>query len=152
MHPQAIEYHRNNFTISTARDLLDIMVIQEFLANQSYWAQGIPRSILEKCIENSLCFGVYDQEGKQVGFARVVTDYATYAYIADVFILEAQRGLGLSKWLMECIMSHPDLQGLRRWNLATRDAHGLYARYGFTPLRFPERWMEVLNPDVFFGR
>lgn len=128
------------------------MVIQEFLANESYWAQGIPRSILEKCIENSLCFGVYDQEGKQVGFARVVTDYATYAYIADVFILEAQRGLGLSKWLMECIMSHPDLQGLRRWNLATRDAHGLYARYGFTPLRFPERWMEVLNPDVFFGR
>ena len=152
MYPQAIEYHRNNFTISTARDLLDIMVIQEFLANESYWAQGIPRSILEKCIENSLCFGVYDQEGKQVGFARVVTDYATYAYIADVFILEAQRGLGLSKWLMECIMSHPDLQGLRRWNLATRDAHGLYARYGFTPLRFPERWMEVLNPDVFFGR
>jgi len=152
VYPQAIEYHRNNFTISTARDLLDIMVIQEFLANESYWAQGIPRSILEKCIENSLCFGVYDQEGKQVGFARVVTDYATYAYIADVFILEAQRGLGLSKWLMECIMSHPDLQGLRRWNLATRDAHGLYARYGFTPLRFPERWMEVLNPDVFFGR
>jgi len=154
VHPQAIEYHRNNFTIPpTARDLLDIKVIQEFLANESYWAQGIPRSILEKCIENSLCFGVYDQEGKQVGFARVVTDYATYAYIADVFILEAQTAAqGLSKWLMECIMSYPDLQGLRRWNLATRDAHGLYARYGFTPLRFPERWMEVLNPDVFFGR
>lgn len=149
MHLHTIEYHRNNFTISTARDLLDIQVIQEFLANESYWAQGIPSSVVEKCIENSLCFGVYDQEGKQVGFARVVTDCATYAYIADVFILEAHRGRGLSKWLMECIMAHPDLQGLRRWNLATRDAHELYARYGFTPLRFPERWMEILNPGVY---
>jgi GNAT superfamily N-acetyltransferase len=149
MHLHNIEYHRNNFTISTASELLDIQVIQEFLANESYWAQGIPRSVVEKCIENSLCFGVYDQEGKQVGFARVVTDCATYAYIADVFILEAHRGHGLSKWLMECIMDYPDLQGLRRWNLATRDAHELYARYGFTPLRFPERWMEILNPDVY---
>jgi len=152
VHPQDIEYHRDNFTINTARDLLDITVIQEFLSNESYWAQGIPRSIVEKCIENSLSFGVYDHEGRQVGFARVVSDYTTYAYIADVFILESHRGQGLSKWLMECIMSHPDLQGLRRWNLATRDAHGLYARYGFTPLRFPERWMEILNPEVYLRR
>jgi GNAT superfamily N-acetyltransferase len=152
VHPHDIEYHRNNFNISTATDLLDIQVIQEFLAIESYWAQGIPPSIVEKCIENSLCFGVYDQEGKQVGFARLVSDYTTYAYIADVFILEVHRGQGLSKWLMECIMSHPDLQGLRRWNLATRDAHRLYARYGFTPLRFPERWMEILNPEVYLRR
>ena len=154
MHPQDIENRRDNFTIPpTATDLLDIKVIQEFLAKESYWAQGIPRSIVEECIENSLCFGVYDQDGKQVGFARVVSDYAMVAYIANGFILEAQTAAqGLSKWLMECIMSYPDLQGLRRWNLATRDAHGLYARYGFTPLRFPERWMEVLNPDVYFGR
>jgi GNAT superfamily N-acetyltransferase len=151
MQLENIGYHRNNFTISTARDLLDNQLIQEFLANESYWAKGIPLSVVEKCIENSLCFGVYDQEGKQVGFARVVTDYATYAYIADVFILEAYRGQGLSKWLMECIMAYPELQGLRRWNLATRDAHELYARYGFTPLRFPERWMEILNPDVYLA-
>jgi GNAT superfamily N-acetyltransferase len=152
MQSPVIEYHRGNFTISTAKELLDIQIIQDYLANDAYWAKGIPISIVEKSIENSLCFGVYDQEREQVGFARVISDYATYAYISDVFILEAQRGKGLAKWLMECIMAHPDLQGLRRWNLATRDAHGLYARYGFTPLRFPERWMEITNPDVYLYR
>jgi len=154
VHPQDIENRRDNFTIPpTATDLLDIKVIQEFLAKESYWAQGIPRSIVEECIENSLCFGVYDQDGKQVGFARVVSDYAMVAYIANGFILEAQTAAqGVSKWLMECVLAHPGLQGLRRWNLATRDAHGLYARCRFTPLHFPQRWMEILNPDVYFGR
>jgi hypothetical protein len=154
VHPQDIENRRDNFTIPpTATDLLDIKVIQEFLAKESYWAQGIPRSIVEECIENSLCFGVYDQDGKQVGFARVVSDYAMVAYIANGFILEAQTAAqGVSKWLMECVLAHPGLQGLRRWNLATREAHGLYARCRFTPLHFPQRWMEILNPDVYFGR
>jgi hypothetical protein len=154
VHPQDIENRRDNFTIPpTATDLLDIKVIQEFLAKESYWAQGIPRSIVEECIENSLCFGVYDQDGKQVGFARVVSDYAMVAYIANGFILEAQTAAqGVSKWLMECVLAHPGLQGLRRWNLATPEAHGLYARCRFTPLHFPQRWMEILNPDVYFGR
>jgi len=154
VHPQDIENRRDNFTIPpTATDLLDIKVIQEFLAKESYWAQGIPRSIVEECIENSLCFGVYDQDGKQVGFARVVSDYAMVAYIANGFILEAQTAAqGVSKWLMECVLAHPGLQGLLRWNLATREAHGLYARCRFTPLHFPQRWMEILNPDVYFGR
>jgi GNAT superfamily N-acetyltransferase len=152
MQSQPFESQRDAFTVSTAKELLDIQVIQDFLANESYWAQGIPISVVKQCIENSLCFGIYDQEQKQVGFARVISDYATYAYIADVFILKDQRGKGLSKWLMECIMIHPDLQGLRRWSLATRDAHGLYVRYGFTPLRSPERWMEISNPDVYLQR
>ena len=95
-----------------------------------------------------MCFGVFEN-AKQVGFARVIADYATYAYLADVFILESHRGKGLSKFLMECIVAHPQLQGLRRWTLATRDAHGLYAKFGFTPLQTPDRFMELHDPDVY---
>jgi GNAT superfamily N-acetyltransferase len=104
-----------------------------------------------RSIENSLCFGVYGH-GKQVGFARVITDYATYAYIGDVFVLESYQGDGLGKWLMECILRHPWLQGLRRWSLATMDAHGLYAKFGFTPLKTPERFMELHDPKVYQRR
>ena len=135
------------FLISTDRAKLDLDVIHRFLA-RSYWAAGVPRATVARSIENSLCFGVYDG-ADQVGFARIVSDFATFAYIADVFILEPYRDRGLGKELMASIMAHPDLQGLRRWSLATRDAHGLYAQYGFTALENPSRMMEIANPDVY---
>lgn len=142
------EWTRGAYRISTDPDRLDLEVIHTFLAQRSYWAEGIPRDVLERSIRGSLPFGVYDG-GRQVGFARVITDRATYAYLADVFVLEAHRGRGLSKWLMDCVVSHPDLQGLRRWHLATRDAHGLYARFGFRPLADPSSLMEIRRPDVY---
>jgi N-acetylglutamate synthase-like GNAT family acetyltransferase len=135
------------FLISTDRAKLDLDVIHRFLA-RSYWAAGVPRATVVRSIENSLCFGVYDG-ADQVGFARIISDFATFAYIADVFILEPYRDRGLGKELMASIMAHPDLQGLRRWSLATRDAHGLYAQYGFTALENPSRMMEIANPDVY---
>jgi GNAT superfamily N-acetyltransferase len=141
------EYRRGEFVISTERARLDLDVIHGFLT-ECYWAKGIPRDVVARSIENSLCFGVYSGE-KQIGFARVISDYATYAYIGDVFVLESQRGHSLGKWLMQCIMEHPQLQGLRRWSLLTRDAHGLYQQFGFTPLPAPERYMEIYNRDVY---
>ena len=123
------------FLISTDRSKLDVEMIHRFLT-RSYWAEGIPRETIARSIENSLSFGVYDNR-EQVGFARVISDFATFAYIADVFILEPYRGRGLAKELMATIMAHPDLQGLRRWSLGTRDAHGLYAQFGFEPLADP---------------
>jgi GNAT superfamily N-acetyltransferase len=139
------QYER--FTISTDPTRLNLDTIYAFLT-QSYWAEGIPREIVEQSIRNSLCFGAYE-DNRQVGFARIITDYATFAYLADVFVLESHRGLGLSRLLMECIVSHPQLQTLRRWMLATRDAHSLYEKYGFRPLQKPERFMELHNPDVY---
>jgi len=133
--------------VSTDPARLDRDVIYGFLS-RAYWSEGIPRAVLERAICNSLCFGVY-AAGRQVGFARVISDRATYAYIADVFILESHRGRGFSKRLMETIMSHPDLQGLRRWCLGTRDAHGLYAQFGFGPLKMPERNMEILDFEIY---
>ncbi|HEV2383110.1 MAG TPA: GNAT family N-acetyltransferase [Terriglobia bacterium] len=133
--------------ISTDPAKLDLDVIHGFLS-QAYWSEAVPRSTLERAIRNSLCFGVY-VDGRQAGFARVVTDRATFAYIADVFILEPHRGRGLSKQMMGVIRSHPDLQGLRRWSLATRDAHGLYSQFGFTPLQIPERHMEILDLEIY---
>lgn len=142
-----LEYRKDNYFISNNPSKLDVDMIHAFLT-QSYWAEGIPREIVARSIEHSLCFGLYDGE-RQVGFARVISDYATFAYIGDVFILESHRGRGLSKWLMACIVSHPDLQGLRRVMLATRDAHGLYRQFGFVPLKQPERWMEISDPEVY---
>jgi GNAT superfamily N-acetyltransferase len=141
------ESRREDFLISTDKTLLDSRTIHNFLS-QSYWAKGIPIEVVKRSIENSLCFGVYKNH-QQIGFARLVTDYATYAYLADVFILEGFRGQGLSKWLLETIISHPDLQGLRRWMLATHDAHELYRKYGFNEIRLPERWMERHFPDLY---
>jgi GNAT superfamily N-acetyltransferase len=138
---------RNEFEISTDPTRLDLSMVHEFLTN-SYWAKGIPLETVRRSVENSLSFGIY-HDHRQVGFARVVTDRATYAYLADVFVLEPYRGRGLSKWLMECTTAHPDLQGLRRWMLATGDAHGLYRQYGFTELKAPERWMELHFPDIY---
>src|SRR3954468_10135276 len=138
--PEAIvELGRGDFLISTDRARLDLDVIHGFLTN-SYWSRGIPRERVSRSIEHSLCFGVYDGGVAQVGFARVISDFTTYAYVADVFVLESHRGRGLGKALMESIMKHPALQGLRRWSLSTRDAHSLYAQVGFTPLKFPERY------------
>ncbi|MEP7107471.1 MAG: GNAT family N-acetyltransferase [Ferruginibacter sp.] len=137
----------DKFTISTDKDKLNIPYIHQFLS-RSYWAENIPVEIVQKSIEGSLCFGVYDGV-YQIGFARVITDKATFGYLADVFIEERYRGKGLAKWLMESIMSHPDLQGFRSWQLGTRDAQGLYAKFGFKPLENPERIMKKYDPEVY---
>ncbi len=138
---------KSGFAISTDKEKFDIDLIHSFLT-RSYWAEGISKDVIKKSIEGSLCFGVFEHE-KQVGFARMITDMATFAYLADVFIIEEYQGRGLSKLLMEVIMSHPDLQGLRRFMLATRDAHGLYKQFGFTPLTNVDRWMQIHNPDIY---
>jgi len=143
-----MEWKNGDYVIDTEKSRLDLEVIQSFLAYDSYWAQTRTSEQTKTAIENSICFGVYAGEG-QIGFARVVSDQATFAYLGDVFILKDFRGHGLSKWLMETIVSHPDLQGLRRWVLATHDAHGLYSQYDFAPLKFPERWMERTAPDAY---
>ncbi|MDP9180796.1 MAG: GNAT family N-acetyltransferase [Chloroflexota bacterium] len=127
---------------------LDIDFVHAFLVN-SYWSPGIPPKVVERAIAGSLAFGLYGPDGKQAGFARVISDRATFAYIADVFVDESHRGKGLGKLLMRAIMFHPDLQGLRRWSLATRDAHGLYQQFGFRALAHPERFMEIADPDVY---
>ena len=144
---QGTEFRKGAFTVSTDPERLDLDVVHGFLT-ECYWAKGIPRDVVARCIENSLCFGLY-ADNKQVGFARVISDYATYAYIGDVFVLDSFRGKGLGKWMMECIMRHPRLQGLRRWSLVTRDAHGLYAPFGFEPLKKPQNYMERHRPDVY---
>ena len=135
----------NNFTISTDKSKIDIDYVHHFLTN-SYWSPGVPIATVKKAMQNSLCFGVYDN-GRQIGYARMVTDTATFAYLADVFIDENYRGKGLAKWLVRVILAHPDLQGLRRIILATRDAHSLYSQFGFVPFATPERWMVFSPPQ-----
>jgi N-acetylglutamate synthase-like GNAT family acetyltransferase len=149
--PGIVEYRQGDFVVSTDRARVRLDVVHGFLTN-CYWARGIPREVVRRSIEKALCFGIYDAGGAQVGFARVITDFATFAYLGDVFVLETHRGRGLSKWLMECIVAHPDLQGLRRWILLTRDAHGLYAQFGFTPVKAAERYMELHQPDIYERR
>ncbi len=141
------EYQRDHFIISTDSARVDVDAVHAYLT-RSYWAEGIPQDIVARSISHSLCFGMYTGD-KQIGFARVISDRATYAYLADVYILEDYRGQGLGKWLMACIMAHPDLQGLRRWSLATRDAHGLYRQYGFTELKAPDRYMEIAHANFY---
>ncbi len=136
-----MEWHKNEFTISTDRARLDSETIVRYLQNEGYWSKGRPRAVIERSIEHSENFGVYHGE-PQVGFGRVVTDYATFAYVCDVFILEPWRGHGLGKWLVQTMLAHPDLQGLRWWYLRTRDAHGLYEQFGFRLLQEPQRSME----------
>lgn len=143
----ADEWQKGEFLISTDKLRLDLEVIHDFLSNQSYWAQGRDLEVIKRGIENSLNFGIY-QGARQIGFARVVTDYATFAWLADVFVLEVYRGQGLGKWLIDVILSHPRLQGFRRWALATKDAHELYRNFGFDELRRPERWMERPDPNM----
>jgi len=148
--PQIIEVHREKFTISTDPARLDSAAIADMLG-RAYWAQGRPRERLERALANSLVFGLYDGE-KQIGLARVVSDYAIFAYLCDVFIHEDYRAHGLGKWLMQTIHSHPDLQGLRRWSLVTRDAHSLYRQFGWSNLDDPNSWMEILTPFQGEGR
>lgn len=143
------EYQRDGFVVSTDRTRLDLHSTHNFLAASSYWAKRIPFETFVRSVENSLCFGVYDPAGVQVGFARVISDFATFAYVADVFVIDSHRGRGLGKLLMECIKQHPPLQGLRRWVLTTLDAHSLYAQFGFGPPKFPERFMEILRPNMY---
>ncbi|MEO7309772.1 MAG: GNAT family N-acetyltransferase [Chitinophagaceae bacterium] len=143
-----IPCHKDGFLITTDPALLHVEYIQHYLANESYWAQNIPIEVVRKSIAGSCCFGVY-KDARQIGLARVVTDYASFGYLCDVFIDAAFRGLGLSKWLMEVIHSHQDLQGFRVWLLGTKDAHGLYAQFGYTQLPEPHRFMRRHNPDVY---
>ena len=137
-----------DFEISTDKSRIDIDMIHRFLSEESYWANKRTLEQTKTAIENSICFGVYLGD-KQVGFARVITDKATFAYIGDVFVLNECRGYGIGKMLMEAMLAHPELQRLRRWVLATKDAHGLYEQFGFSELRFPERWMELPANDAY---
>ena len=143
-------FEKDGYSISTDKAKLDIGVIHHYLSVESYWAKNIPLEVVQRSIDNSLCFGLYHQH-IQIGFARLVTDKATFAYLADVFIIESYRGKGLSKWLVQTIQAYPEVQGLRRWLLGTKDAHGLYAQSGWTPI--PEemisRFMQLHNPDVY---
>lgn len=144
---EIFEVEKNGYLISTDKNRLDFDVIHGYLL-RSYWSPGIPMKIVKKAAKNAETFGVY-LAGKQVGYARVITDYATFAYLADVFILEPERGKGLSKWLIETIKNAPFLAGLRRWMLATKDAHGLYEQYGFETISKPELFMEIANPNIY---
>ncbi|WP_259015300.1 GNAT family N-acetyltransferase [Emticicia fluvialis] len=142
------EFRKDGFILSTDKQLLQFNVIHDFLKT-SYWSPGIPLDVVKRAAEGSIAFGIYKESGEQVGYARVISDCATFAYLADVFVLETERGRGLSKWLMECLLQLPELQRLRRWSLATRDAHGLYAQFGFTPLDNPDIMMQIARPNIY---
>lgn len=141
------EWKRDHLLVSTDPAKLDVGAVHAFLS-RAYWSVGIPRATVGRALNHSLCFGLYDG-GAQIGLARVVTDHATFAYLCDVYVLESHRGRGLGKWLIECVMAHPSIPGLRRFNLATVDAHSLYARHGFKPLRHPEYHLERHKPDIY---
>ncbi|MEP7379681.1 MAG: GNAT family N-acetyltransferase [Chloroflexota bacterium] len=141
-------WQRGEYEISTDPARLDMDLTHKFLSEEAYWSQGVPREILERAVGNSMVFGAY-KGGAQAGFVRVVSDRATFAWVCDVFVLPEHRGQGLGKYLMECVTAHPDLQGLRRWMLATRDAHGLYQQYGFTELHDATRFMEKWDPEIY---
>lgn len=142
-----LEWRRGDYTISTNNEHLDLAIIHNFISTQSYWGRGRRADTVKRALDHSLNFGVFNNN-QQIGFARVVTDFATFAWVADVFIIEEHRRKGLAKWLMESILSHPELQGFRRWVLATKDAHELYRRFGFKELKRPERWMERPDPQM----
>lgn len=146
-----MKWSKDKFTLTDCREDLDIDFIHDFLRNVSYWSKGIPKDVVVKSLDNSLCFGLF-KEDKQIGFGRAVTDRATFAYLADVFVLESYRGQGLGKWLVECMLAHPDIESLRRWMLATADAHELYKQYGFTALKSPERLMERVDCDLYLQK
>lgn len=149
-------WKKENFTISTDRHLFDREMIYRYLSQESYWAKGMPKEVFERSFKHSsLCFGIFEGDpangrSEQAGYARVVSDLATFAYLADVFILEKYRGQGLSKWMMDVILDHPDLKGLRRFLLATKDAHSLYERFGFKSLADPEKMMEIARGSSIY--
>jgi GNAT superfamily N-acetyltransferase len=142
-----VEHERDGFVVTTDPARINVDAVHAYLT-RSYWANGIPREIVERSIAGSLCFGLFDG-GEQIGFARVITDGATFAYLADVYVLESYRGRGLGTWLMALVVAHPKLQGLRRFMLVTRNAQWLYSKYGFTTVKVPERYMELLNPHIY---
>ncbi len=142
-----MEWRRDDYRVSDDPALLDRALVRDFIG-ATYWAPGIPAPVMAKAIDCSLCFGLY-RAAQQIGFARVVTDRATFAYLCDVFVLEAHRGAGLGEWLVTCVLEHPDLQGLRRFALMTRDAHELYRRFGFKPLADSTRYLEIHRPDAY---
>ncbi len=146
----ANEWSRGPYVVSDDPERLDRAAVHRFIAGRSYWAEGIPAELLARAIDHSLCFGLF-HDGRQLGFARVVTDRATFGYLCDVFIEESRRGEGLGRWLVGCVLEHPDLQGLRRLALMTRDAHSLYADFGFRPMADPGRYLEIHRPDVYRG-
>lgn len=147
--PDVLEWHRGSYCISTDRARLDVGLIHGFLSREFWDSEGVPRDVVQRAIEHSLCFGVYDGE-RQVGFARVVTDRATFAFVSDDFVVQSHRGRGLATWLMQSILAHPDLQRLRRILLVTRDPR-LYLKSGFTPLVAPETYMEIHDPEAYGG-
>ena len=142
-----MEWQRGDYEVSTDPARIDIESVHRFLSDEAYWSPGVPQDVVRRAIAGSLVFGLY-RGSAQVGLARVVSDRATFAWLCDVYVLEEHRGHGLGKWLMECVKAHPELQGLRRWLLATRDAHGLYKQFGFEPVD-PDRFMENRDPDVY---
>jgi GNAT superfamily N-acetyltransferase len=142
-------WHRGDYEISTDPARLDLEAVHRYLSEQAYWSPGVPMDVVRRAVDGSIVFGIYNGDGAQVGMARVVSDRATFAWVCDVFVLEEARGEGLGKWLMECVAAHPDLQGLRRWMLATRDAHGLYRQTGFTELHDATRFMERWDPEIY---
>lgn len=142
-----VEQHRGEYCVSSNPDRLDLAAIHGYLS-KSYWSPGIPREVLRRAIDGSICFGLFKQNS-QVGFARVVTDRATFAYLCDVYVLDAHQRQGLGHWLIQVVIDHPDLQGLRRFVLVTRDAHRLYKKFGFLPLARPDGYMELYRPDVY---
>lgn len=144
MHP---EWSRDGLLVTTDPARIDLEAVHAFLT-ESYWAQGIPRALVERSVQHSLCFSLLEDE-RQIGFARVVSDRATFAYLADVYVLASHRGRGLATWLTQCALAHPDLQGLRRWMLVTRDAHGVYRKVGFQDLAHPDRHLEIARPDLY---
>jgi GNAT superfamily N-acetyltransferase len=144
-----MEANKSNYIISTDKSKINIELVHDYLCHHSYWAEGISLEIVKRSIEHSLCFGIYSNYSQQVGFARVISDFATYAYLADLFVIPVERGNGLSKWLIQFILAHPQLQGLRKFALATQDAHGLYRQFGFTPYPNPDRIMVISNPDIY---
>ncbi|MBI3507171.1 MAG: GNAT family N-acetyltransferase [Proteobacteria bacterium] len=139
----------DGYGVSDEAARLDRERVFGWLSRDAYWSAGIPRDVFERSLDGAICFGIYAPDASQVGFARVISDRATFGYLGDVFVVPALRGRGLSKFLLDTIFAHPDLQGFRRWSLATRDAHALYARYGFTPLVEPARYMERADPQVY---
>jgi GNAT superfamily N-acetyltransferase len=141
------EHHRDGFTVSTDPARLDLDAIHAFLVT-AYWCEGIPRETVARALSSSLCFGLYEGP-RQIGLARMVTDRSTFAYLCDVYVLPERRGRGLGRWLMECVLGHPDLQGLRRLSLVTRDAHELYRPFGFAAIKNPERHMEIVRPGLY---
>jgi GNAT superfamily N-acetyltransferase len=139
---------RDDYELTTDLARIDVKAVHEELSERTYWAKGMPIETLRRALENSLCFGI-SRAGRLAAFGRVITDRATYAYLSDVFVVEAERGRGLSKWMMEHVIAHPELQGLRRFALMTKDAHKLYEKFGFSLSKTPERYMESVNPDVY---